>query len=84
MTISTIIMKREALALFDRLVVEKECEIRAAMQAAGASPIEIDAYVDACRPSLAEQRGTIGRLVSVELMKAGLPVAQRNLKNVGS
>lgn len=68
-------MKDRALVEFDRLVAEKEREIRVRMAAAGASQCEIDAYVEACRPGLAEQRTGVGRLVTVELMKAGVPLA---------
>lgn len=65
-------MKSRALAEFDRLVAEKEREIRFRMAAAGASPFEINAYIESCHSGLAEQRAGIGRLVSVELMKAGV------------
>jgi hypothetical protein len=53
------------------------------MAATGASQSEIDAYFKACQPSLANQREGIGRLVTVELMKAGVPLATGD-QNVGA
>jgi hypothetical protein len=76
-------MTEHALAEYDRLVVEREREIRLRMAATGASQSEIDAYFKACQPSLANQREGIGRLVTVELMKAGVPLATGD-QNVGA
>ena len=53
-------MRDRALAEFDLLAAEKEREVRFQMKAAGAPRSEIDAYVEACRPGLAEQRAGIG------------------------
>jgi uncharacterized protein (UPF0218 family) len=67
-------MKVRALSEFDRLAAEKEAETRHQLAAAGASLFEIEAYIEACRMSLAEQRAAVGTLVTVELMKAGVPL----------
>jgi hypothetical protein len=75
-------MKDRALAEFDEMVAEREREIRSTMKAAGASQFEIDAYVESCRQSLARQRAGVGRLVTVELMKAGVPLVEGSNDNV--
>jgi hypothetical protein len=77
-------MKERALAEFDEMVAEREGEIRATMKAAGATQFEIDAYVGSCRSSLAEQRAGVGRLVTLELMKAGVPLVEGSNDNVRS
>jgi hypothetical protein len=77
-------MKQRALAEFDRLVGEREREIRATMKVAGASPLEINAHIEACRGGLAEQRAGIGRMVTVELLEAGVPSLEEANDNVRS
>ena len=77
-------MKERALTQFDEMVAEREREIRATMKAAGATKFEMDAYVESCRPGLTEQRAGIARLVTVELMKAGVPLVQGESNNVRS
>ena len=67
-------MKERALAEFDRLAAEQEAEIRARLKALGCNSSSIDEQIDSCRPALAEQRAAIGNLVTIQLMKAGVPL----------
>ena len=67
-------MKEHALAEFDRLAAEKEAEIRDWLEALGFTAAAIDEQIDTCRPALAEQRAAIGSLVTIQLMKAGVPL----------
>ena len=67
-------MKERALAEFDQMVADREREVRARMRARGRTPFEIDVYVEACLRNVAKQRTTVGRIVTVEMMKVGVPL----------
>jgi hypothetical protein len=67
-------MKARALAEFDRLAAAEEAAIRLKLKSLGIGRAEIDKQVDACRPGLAEQRAAVGHFVTIQLMKAGVPL----------
>lgn len=66
-------MTERALAEFDRLAALREEQVRLAMAHAGRAKPEIDAAIEECRPSIAEQRALIPDHVESALRRAGVP-----------
>jgi hypothetical protein len=74
-------MRARALAEFDRLSAEREAHLRADMTARGWSSARIDAAMSVCMAELKRRRAAVARLVSVELMKAGVPLETEHVEH---
>jgi len=78
------VMKARALAEFDRMVEQREVSFREELTRQGRSAAEIDEAISACRPDIQAQRATVGSIVTVALLKNGLPVNRGANDNVGA
>lgn len=67
-------MKARALAEFDRMAESAELNLRVRLARAGHCSSEIERAIELCRPGLGEQRAKIGQIVTVALLKAGVPI----------
>lgn len=77
-------MKERALAEFDRLARESEQRIRDVLTAEGKSPAEIDAVIQKALPDVKAQRATASSIVTIALLKSGIPISKGGDDNVSS
>lgn len=72
-------MKQRALAEFDELVARGERRIRAELSERGWSKAKIATVIERNRPNIEAQRATIGSMVTVALLRAGVPLTGASL-----